>query len=100
MNFKGDYIRIVNRDSGSSQRKRRAAGNWRMPEIIGTCNLTHKDTVYVGDSNVDMQTGKNAQVTTIGVSWGFRSCAELQAYHPDCIADKPCDILNFLGITD
>lgn len=69
-------------------------------EIIGTCNLTRKDTVYVGDSNVDMQTGKNAQVTTIGVSWGFRSCVELQAYHPDCIADKPCDILNFLGITD
>ena len=69
-------------------------------EIIGTCNLTRKDTIYVGDSNVDMQTGKNAQVTTIGVSWGFRSCAELQAYHPDCIADKPCDILNFLGITD
>lgn len=55
----------------------------KVPEI-------KKDEVaYVGDSNVDMQTGLNAGVDTIGVSWGFRSVEELAAYSPWKIVDTP-----------
>ena len=50
------------------------------------------ETVYVGDSNVDMQTGLNADVRTIGVSWGFRSRAELAAFSPSAIVDTPADL--------
>ena len=46
-------------------------------EITEHTGISKKDTVYVGDSCVDMQTGKNADVTTVGVSWGFRPKAEL-----------------------
>ena len=45
-----------------------------------------------------METGRNARVTTIGVSWGFRPRTELEAYHPDFIADCSNDILHFLQI--
>lgn len=52
-------------------------------------NVTKDETVYVGDSNVDMMTGTNAKVRTIGVSWGFRGREELAAYSPAAIVDTP-----------
>ena len=36
-----------------------------------------EETVYVGDSGVDVQTAKNAGLKCIGVTWGFRSEEEL-----------------------
>lgn len=54
--------------------------------------ISKAETVYVGDSNVDMQTGANAKVRTIGVSWGFRGREELAAYHPSAIIDTPEDL--------
>lgn len=36
-----------------------------------------EETVYVGDSEVDVQTAKNAGLKCIGVTWGFRSMEEL-----------------------
>lgn len=35
-------------------------------------NVEPQETVYIGDSDVDMETGKAAGVFTVGVSWGFR----------------------------
>ena len=57
-------------------------------EIMNKTGVSNEHIIYVGDSNVDMLTGRNADVTTIGVSWGFRGKAELQACHPDFIADN------------
>ncbi len=34
-----------------------------------------------------MQTGKNAGVDTVGVTWGFRSREELEAFHPLAVVD-------------
>lgn len=34
--------------------------------------VSQDETIYIGDSDVDMLTGKAAQVFTVGVSWGFR----------------------------
>jgi len=50
------------------------------------------EVVYCGDSDVDMQTGINAGVRTIGVTWGFRTREELAAYKPWLIADDPTQI--------
>lgn len=42
--------------------------------------------LYVGDSNVDMQTAKNACIEACGVLWGFREREELEEYSPAYIA--------------
>lgn len=53
-----------------------------------------EEVVYCGDSDVDMQTGLNAGVKTIGVTWGFRSREELAAYQPYALAETPQDIID------
>ena len=52
------------------------------------------EVVYCGDSDVDMQTGINAGVRTIGVTWGFRAREELASYSPWMLAEKAEDISN------
>lgn len=42
--------------------------------------LSPKEILYVGDSGVDMETGKNAGMDTCGVLWGFRGKEELLAH--------------------
>ncbi len=63
-------------------------------DILKVCALRREETLYVGDSNVDMQTGINAGVDVAGVSWGFRPVEELRAYHPAHIVDRPEEILR------
>ena len=65
-------------------------------EIMHIANIGNEETVYIGDSCVDMQTGQNAQVTTVGVSWGFRPRTELEGFHPDFIADERTELLHYL----
>lgn len=51
--------------------------------------------LYVGDSNVDMQTAKNAGFDACGVLWGFRGKAELEAMRPAHLAAN-ADELRFI----
>ena len=51
-------------------------------------------TIYVGDSEVDVQTAQNANIPCIGVTWGFRGRAYLDG--ADYIIDDPCEIINIV----
>ena len=71
------------------------------PEIVHEAmssvpGVTAEETVYCGDSDVDMQTGINAGVRTIGVTWGFRTREELSAYIPWLLVEKPIEIADAL----
>ncbi len=55
-----------------------------------------EETVYLGDSDVDMKTGLSAGVRTVGVAWGFRTEEELRAYHPWKIIHRPVEILDLI----
>lgn len=66
-------------------------------EIIGKTGVNKEDVLYVGDSNVDMQTAINSGVDACGVAWGFRPVSELEQYHPKFIAKKAEDILDFIA---
>ncbi|MEG2149593.1 MAG: HAD family hydrolase [Bacteroidaceae bacterium] len=61
-------------------------------DIISLADVKLEEVLYVGDSGVDMQTAKNAGVTSIGVTWGFRPRTELLAFHPDYIVDTTEEI--------
>lgn len=52
------------------------------------------DCLYVGDTNTDMETGRAAGMYTIGVLWGFRDRAELEAHHAQWIVERPAQLLE------
>lgn len=54
--------------------------------------LSHHDCYFIGDSNVDMDTGYNADIETIGVTWGFRGRQELEDAGATYVADTPEEI--------
>ncbi len=57
---------------------------------------SNKKAVYVGDSEVDCLTAKNAKIPCIGVSWGFRDKSVLAESGADCIIDKPQEIFKII----
>lgn len=50
-------------------------------------------TVYVGDSDVDCATARNAGLPCIGAAWGFRGRAVLEANGAACVIDQPAALL-------
>ncbi len=65
-------------------------------EIIRTAGVNREEVVYIGDSCVDMETGRNAGVSTVGVTWGFRPKAELEVYKPAYIAQTAEEVAAFI----
>lgn len=61
-------------------------------DILKEAGTAPADTLYVGDSGVDMQTALNVGVTSCGVTWGFRPRTELEAFHPDYIVERAEEI--------
>lgn len=53
-------------------------------------------TIYVGDSDVDVMTAKNAGIPCIGVTWGFRSREVLRNTGADYLIDTPREIFTIL----
>lgn len=56
------------------------------------------DAIYVGDSEVDVQTAKNAGIPCIGVTWGFRDKCVLQNLGAEYIIDKPLELLGIIEL--
>ncbi len=70
-------------------------------EAMAAAGVSLDETVYCGDSDVDMQTGVNAGVRTVGVTWGFRTRAELAAYEPWLLAENADEIVGaVMGISE
>lgn len=55
--------------------------------LLEQLDARRETTLYVGDSEVDMQTARNAGLTACGVTWGFRFREELAAERPAFVAD-------------
>lgn len=58
--------------------------------------IEKEDALYVGDSEVDVQTAKNAGLEMAGVTWGYRSREELLASGADKIVNEPGELLKIV----
>lgn len=65
-------------------------------EIVSQWGISPEECVYLGDSDVDMKTGKGAGCLTVGVLWGFREKEELLANGADHLISHPLELLPLL----
>ncbi len=66
-----------------------------LPEkIAGLLGVPLSDCLLVGDSDVDVQTAKNAGMAFVGAGWGFAGVKALYAAGADRVAPTPGDLWN------
>lgn len=75
------------------RRKPEPDGVWYLMEQM---HVSKEECLYIGDSEVDAATGKNAGLKTIGVLWGFRDRKTLETAEVDDLIDRPDELLQFV----
>ena len=81
---------------GDDPSRRRKPAPDSVLEAMRRLGVTREETVYVGDSDVDVLTAHNAGVTCCAVSWGFRPEESLRAAGAEHIAATPEELLATL----
>jgi phosphoglycolate phosphatase len=64
--------------------------------IVKRLNLTSDQLLYLGDTNTDMATAKNAGIFAVGALWGFRTGSELRESGAQALLGQPLDILLYI----
>jgi phosphoglycolate phosphatase len=64
--------------------------------LLEKMELKPAEVLYIGDSEVDVQTAQNAGVDFIAAGWGFRSIEVLQQAGAKIIAYSPLELLDYL----
>lgn len=65
-------------------------------EALKELGRTKEEAVYVGDSDVDIETAQNAGMPCISVLWGFRDKAFLETHGASHYAEKAEEILKYV----
>ena len=81
---------------GDDPSRRRKPAPDSVLEAMRLMGVTREETVYIGDSDVDVETARNAGVVCCAVSWGFRSAQSLKDAGAERIAANPQELLAML----
>lgn len=65
--------------------------------IISEFNLKKNEVIFVGDSEVDIQTAKNAGIDCLSVLWGFKDKDFLIKNNAIHLISKPSEILDYIN---
>lgn len=65
-------------------------------KMVANYKIRPEDTIFTGDSPVDIITALRGHMKPVGVSWGFRSIVELRKAGAENILEKPDDIFMLL----
>ncbi|MDE5835083.1 MAG: HAD family hydrolase [Ruminococcus sp.] len=86
-----DFVKVL----GGCEERPKKPDTAIINEILSVLPADNK-VFMIGDSNVDIQTAKNAGISSIGCAWGFRGVEELTKAGADFIAETPEDIADFI----
>ena len=62
--------------------------------LLKKYNVISDETIFIGDSIIDIQTAKNAKIKSVGVLWGLGSKNQLKKEKSDYIIKKPMDLFD------
>lgn len=65
-------------------------------EILKELDINPKECFYVGDTSIDMITGNSADLTSIGVLWGFREKKELLENGAKFLVENPSELIKLV----
>lgn len=79
---------------GSTDKVRRKPAPDTVNAVLKDLNVSPEKAVYIGDSDVDVMTAKNAGTDCISVSWGFRTKEFLKENGATEIVSDPTELLE------
>ena len=93
--FKGLFDVALGENEAAGIRKKPAPDS--LLAVMQQFGVAKEKTLYVGDSEVDIQTAQNAGVACLSVTWGFKDEAFLVENGAEAFAREPYEILRFCG---
>lgn len=91
------FVNLVDVAIGEKQGIRKKPAPDTVNQALLELGCTKENAVYVGDSDVDIQTAKNVGIPCISVTWGFRDRQFLREHGASHFADKAEDIATWLS---
>lgn len=91
--FFGELVTVAHGGREGVPLKPAPDGVW---EILREIAVSPKECLYIGDTGVDMETGRAAGIPTVGVLWGFRQREELEAAEAVHIIAHPRELLSLV----
>lgn len=88
-----DYFEIVMGLKSEATKKPNPSAAIQISTDLG---CLPEEVLYVGDSGIDMQTAKNANMYALGVLWGYRPKEELLAEGAQAIISHPSELIELL----
>lgn len=100
-----DAVKLLNEDYfsglvesavGESKSVRRKPAPDGVLAALRKLSVVPEKALYVGDSEVDVQTARNAGIKCVGVTWGFRDQKVLEEAKADYIISRPEELLSIV----
>ncbi len=92
--FPGEFDAVVGEQADAGIRKKPA------PDLVNLTleqlDMKPKDALYIGDSDTDIETAKNAQCDCASVTWGYRSREFLRAHGATTLVDNPQELEHLI----
>lgn len=89
--FFGQYIHVA---IGERDGIRKKPAPDTVVEAMRQLGVDRSQSVYIGDSDVDIETARNSGMPCLSVTWGFRDRAFLLAHGATTLIDKPRLLLD------
>lgn len=92
-----DYFNpYINTAIGESTHTPKKPAKEGVMQALKELDSSRENSIYVGDSEVDILTAKNASLPCVGVTWGFRAKEVLEQYGATYIIDEPSELIKIL----
>ena len=91
--FFGELVMLAVGDNPNMVKKPEAD---MVNEALYRLERSRANAVYVGDSEVDIETAKNSGMKLIMVEWGFRKRTDMEKLGAECFIDEPDKIFDVL----
>ncbi|MDO8626347.1 MAG: WecB/TagA/CpsF family glycosyltransferase [Candidatus Magasanikbacteria bacterium] len=67
-----------------------------LQDIMTKHNFKNSETVFIGDSTHEVESGQSANMLTCAVTWGFQNKDKLLAARPDFLAESVAELKNII----